>query len=99
MNCGTGTVELELWNLSYGTGTVELDFWNRISGTGNGLLELELHFWNWNCGTGTLELNSGIASPSGFTLTWWAGLLHRRMETKNSQNAPTFEHPNLNAQT
>jgi hypothetical protein len=37
---------------------------------------------------GVIE-GAGATSPSGFTLTWWGGLLHRKMETKNSQNAPT----------
>jgi hypothetical protein len=30
-------------------------------------------------------------SSSRFTLTWWGGLLHRKMETKNSQH-PTYTH-------
>jgi hypothetical protein len=28
-------------------------------------------------------------SPRGFTLTWWGGLLHQRMETKKIHNTPT----------
>jgi hypothetical protein len=41
--------------------------------------------------------------PEWITLTWWGGLLHQRMETKNSQNAPTctlrLERTNLHTTT
>jgi hypothetical protein len=40
----------------------------------------------------------GRPSPDGFTLTWWGGLLHRKMETIYSQHptgTPRQEHPNM----
>jgi hypothetical protein len=33
--------------------------------------------------------NPAINLPEWITLTWWGGLHHQRMETKNSQNTQT----------
>jgi hypothetical protein len=38
---------------------------------------------------------SNVPSLSGFTLTWWGGLLHQKMETKKS-TTPSLGHLNLN---
>jgi hypothetical protein len=48
------------------------------------------------------DLDNGKPSSSGFTLTFWGGLLHRKMETKNSQHptgTPRHEQPNLSTPT
>jgi hypothetical protein len=69
--------------------------------------------FHWDPPTGRLLLRTadgynvhspspGAPSLSGFTLTWWGGLLHRKMETKNSQH-PTGKtrpaKPDMNTQT
>jgi hypothetical protein len=52
--------------------------------------------------TAKMQINT-TPPPEWITLTWWGGLLHQRLETKKSQNAPTWtpqlDHPNPKLKT